>query len=1677
MTDRRKYDPQIFAEYKKRATKLRIGNTGRFLKTFWAAFESGYTPDRKESIQNLRTQYANLCGKPAYDCVTLSEFFCKNFSTTLEKLFAGDTNKVENIRKQCAIAMECPYAHTNFRPSYRSAKAGDYADAFFSILLHTVHFYCLNITMVESMDNNAAAYWYELPHTLPIFLALALRENDQALTAYAEEAILGDNSQATLNYNLIKAIFISGDPHMLDLLAKLLIAAKGQEGIRQSLLENCDSGTIKSHIYFLNLILEHNLCRFSATIRAFGTWSGLAYTDQKQKVVEKGVKLARDLLTNVPANLPETGDTVELYMYMWAMACRDVNSAITLAQTLITSEEKYKRLVGWYFITHTANNALRHRLAVLYLHVRDPEELAWVCGNLFTLYPYAYETKLQNLQQELYMYPQTAAERAALFDKLEAAAEFIGKRRTKFTESVFPWYPIELNAHKACKAMLAIVAFKDSAGLITRLAASLPVMESFDRSVYYKHILDPLDSQQREILLAGLADKGQYNREGVAKRLMDLQIIPSDISHFTKTLTTKNAQLRKVIMTLLEKQNESLVDPAITKLLYAKDKNQLIAGVELVEIFAKKNTRIKDKYTTRLAELAASGSLTKDIEVILGKIDGTTQGGERTSENGFGLYNPNGLDFDKAYREKHRPNVPKLSDAQLQNLIMPNEDEVYALYKRLAEVFARNKDYEYEADHWDGSREKILLGHNTHYNFRTLAGVPRNKTNTVITDYPLASQWLTAAGDFAGNKTKLAVVLSIWAGRYSTYDKQPHKWFLDIYKGYPVRVPDYANKIIALLSAHGCAIDTINSILRAIYNRLDDCIFDFAFNAYVNLVQKLPDHKLSEKYQETPEQYNYHAYNPCARDARYLTYWKGVVYAHTKTDAQFTAVFNEYWYIYLRGGLGSSQTVSNGDVFRALHMGLISQDVVFYHFTSAKDAAGNMRLMTTPAYGNAPDNINMDKILVNYPAARGLIAQIIDIVVEVEASRGELPTELSAVAANIHRYDGGIKHFVNILTALGKVGFSRSAEYRYMYNGADSLTKLQILSRLLRVCRPTPACTAESLAAALTAAKINKKRAMQAAIYAPAWAELLGEAMDISGLKSGVWFFHAHVAEHFSAEKETEVALFSEISPQQFNDGTFDKAWFLEAYETLGVQQFDELYKNAKYISNSNVTHRRSQLYADAVLGRLNKDELQTEIVQKRNQEKLRAFALIPLVSENDALQRYEFIQQFKKESRQFGSARQASEGKAVAAALENLAITTGYGNTDRMTWAFEGAKMEQLRHLLEAQTIGEYSVCLQIDSDGTPAILVQKSEKTLKSTPKELAKNEIVLEIKDAVKQLKDQKRHARYSLEAAMIAGTEFPEREIVDILEHPVLSGMISALVFTSEDAIGFPSAKDGVFSLVSHDGEIKQAAGNVRIAHPCDFVARSCWSEFQKYVFTNKITQPFKQVFREYYPLTEDERAAVNMSRRYAGYQVQPGKTLALLKTRGWTVDYEEGLQHVWLKENIVVRMYALANWFSPSEVEAPTLEGIQFFRRNNFEAVPFEEIPATIFSETMRDIDMVVSVAHVGGVDPEASFSTIEMRTAIAGELVKLLGVTNVTFQTAHAQIAGSLGEYSVHMGSGVVHKQGKGMIAILPVHSQARGRIFLPFADDDPKTAEIMSKILLLADDGKIKDVSILRQL
>lgn len=157
----------------------------------------------------------------------------------------------------------------------------------------------------------------------------------------------------------------------------------------------------------------------------------------------------------------------------------------------------------------------------------------------------------------------------------------------------------------------------------------------------------------------------------------------------------------------------------------------------------------------------------------------------------------------------------------------------------------------------------------------------------------------------------------------------------------------------------------------------------------------------------------------------------------------------------------------------------------------------------------------------------------------------------------------------------------------------------------------------------------------------------------------------------------------------------------------------------------------------------------------------------------------------------------------------------------------------------------------------------------------------------------------------------------------------------------------------------------------------------------------------------------------------------------------------------------------------------TLANVFFIRIRDggYELVPLASVPPRVFSEVMRDLDLVVSVAHSGGVDPEATASTVEMRASLVSETCTLLGLGNVSIKSAHVLIEGTLGRYSVHLGSAVVHRQPGGALCIIPVHGQHRGRIFLPFADNDPKTSEVVSKVIMLARDQDIKDPTILEQL
>ena len=324
-------------------------------------------------------------------------------------------------------------------------------------------------------------------------------------------------------------------------------------------------------------------------------------------------------------------------------------------------------------------------------------------------------------------------------------------------------------------------------------------------------------------------------------------------------------------------------------------------------------------------------------------------------------------------------------------------------------------------------------------------------------------------------------------------------------------------------------------------------------------------------------------------------------------------------------------------------------------------------------------------------------------------------------------------------------------------------------------------------------------------------------------------------------------------------------------------------------------------------------------------------------------------------------------------------------------------------------------------------------------------------------------------------MIRQDHFEVTDLEALDRHPVLAPMLRLVLFVDSD--GHIARWRGDRWADADDRDVA-TGGAVRLAHPVDLLVSGEWIRWQERLFVDATRQPFKQAFRELYLPTDGERAGGPGSRRYEGHQIQPRQATALFGARGWTVDREAGdVWRVFHQHGVTAGVDFLDGFMTAAEVELPSITQVVFSRRSDATVLPLESVPPVVFSETMRDLDLVVSVAHAGGVDPEATASTVEMRTALARETIRLMQLDNVRIDHHHLLIDGRLGEYSVHLGSGIVHRRPGGAVCIIPVAAQRRGRLFLPFADDDPKTAEIMSKLLLLARDHEIKDPSILSQL
>lgn len=303
--------------------------------------------------------------------------------------------------------------------------------------------------------------------------------------------------------------------------------------------------------------------------------------------------------------------------------------------------------------------------------------------------------------------------------------------------------------------------------------------------------------------------------------------------------------------------------------------------------------------------------------------------------------------------------------------------------------------------------------------------------------------------------------------------------------------------------------------------------------------------------------------------------------------------------------------------------------------------------------------------------------------------------------------------------------------------------------------------------------------------------------------------------------------------------------------------------------------------------------------------------------------------------------------------------------------------------------------------------------------------------------------------------------------------------------------------------------------VQLAHPVLLTAEEL-GELRRLCEDLAITQPVRQLWRETYQLTAAERDAGLYTERYSGHVLRFGQAYGLARRRGWAGgflsgawdggdtaiarrDYPAaGLRASWaitqlddLSHDISVDLCITERaWFSPLDdaVMAP---------------IPLADVPADVFSEAMRDLDLVVSVTTVAN-DPVwlenyrgqpaidqywehiARGGLDQLRTHRRDILAPHCDSQAVgqRYQLTDREliVTGALATYRIDLATANVRMEPAGKwlsFDTKPAHPDARNHdiLGLPAIDDDEILQRILIRAAILADDEQLASRKLLKQI
>jgi hypothetical protein len=436
----------------------------------------------------------------------------------------------------------------------------------------------------------------------------------------------------------------------------------------------------------------------------------------------------------------------------------------------------------------------------------------------------------------------------------------------------------------------------------------------------------------------------------------------------------------------------------------------------------------------------------------------------------------------------------------------------------------------------------------------------------------------------------------------------------------------------------------------------------------------------------------------------------------------------------------------------------------------------------------------------------------------------------------------------------------------------------------------------------------------------------------------------------------------------------------------------------------------------------------------------------------------------------------------------------------------------------LRSEQLAPYRAQIQVTGSDAQLLWFDAADKPLKAVPAKI-KSDFKDDLKDLQQSLKDIQAMLpaqRDRIDSMFIAQKSWPIAQWRQrYLDHPLVGTIARRLIWRVDGAPAF--FQDGIPTDIKGKPIPHGQTAEITLWHPVGLPVTqiTAWRDRLQQL---QITQPFKQAHRELYLLTDAELNTNTYSNRYAAHILRQHQFNALCAARGWknrlrllvddtfppaSKDLPQwGLRAEFWIEGIGTDYGADTNdsgVFHHISTDQVRFYPITTQPADQADPLPLGQIPALPFTEIMRDIDLFVGVASVGN-DPtwidagpntgqhqywqEFSFgslsATAATRRLVLQKLIPHLKIASrCSFTDRFILVRGDKRSYKIHLGSGnILMEPNDQYLCIVP---DARSRdpqekIYLPF-EGDSTLSIILSKAFLLADDTKIKDLSITRQI